>query len=115
MFSVTSLLAYRNRHPKTFLRCQSCKVDLPHPSTINAPLDIVLTHNERYPYHEQKTNKVVWTAKESEVPLHARYDCIVQRYPFFSVHLIKIPAVTRHFLAEVHKQWLYEQFGYPLQ
>jgi hypothetical protein len=114
MFSITLLSSYRNRHPKTFKRCQSCKVDLPHPQTIDPPLNIIMTHQERYEYFDSKKKETVWSPKEAEAPLHAQYDCIVKRYPFFSVHLIKIPTITRNQLTDAHRQWLNCQFGYPI-
>uniref|UniRef100_A0A914WYN3 SWIM-type domain-containing protein n=1 Tax=Plectus sambesii TaxID=2011161 RepID=A0A914WYN3_9BILA len=114
MFMITTLAAYRGRHKNTFRRCQACDVDLPAPGTVDAPLDIILSHKERYQYYDKKAKKMVWSPKEAEAPLHARYDCVAKRYPFFSYHLIKIPNVTRHHLKDIHKQWLNVQFGYPI-
>uniref|UniRef100_A0A914WK44 SWIM-type domain-containing protein n=1 Tax=Plectus sambesii TaxID=2011161 RepID=A0A914WK44_9BILA len=113
-FIITTLDAYRSRHKNTFCRCQACDIDLPAPRTVDAPLNIILSHQERYQYHDRKTKQLTWSAKEAEVPLHARFDCVVRRYPFFSYHLISIPGVTRTRLTDVHKQWLNVQFGYPV-
>uniref|UniRef100_A0A914VSH0 Uncharacterized protein n=1 Tax=Plectus sambesii TaxID=2011161 RepID=A0A914VSH0_9BILA len=44
MFMITTLAAYRGRHKNTFRRCQACDVDLPAPGTVDAPLDIILSH-----------------------------------------------------------------------
>ncbi len=51
---------------------------------------------------------------QREHMLHARYQCIKPRYPYFWNEMLKIPDEVKQSFTEKHKAHIYEMFGKPL-
>ncbi len=100
---------FRNRFPHSKTTCRFCSLEISKRDV--PPDDIVLVHWERYQFPDGNGNWS-WSAKKLRlVPIHFRYHCLVGRYPYVSVDLMKIQ--TGGQLCARSEKFAQEQFGLP--
>ncbi len=76
------------------------------------PENIAIVHGERYAFPTGPGGSCVTTGVsnvERRVTVHARYRCVVERYPYFRSYMLKIPIAD--LLEKEHWDHLWQQLG----
>ncbi len=76
------------------------------------PEDIAIVHAERYEFPTGPGRSWLTTGVsnvERRVTVHARYRCVVERYPYFRSYMLKIPIAD--ILEKEHWNHLWQQLG----
>ena len=92
--------------------CQTCKTGFIRRTKI-LPFDIVLGHEERWMYPDQK-DKTKWVPSATTTTKYycIRKNCIMQRFPYFNVSFLEVPPTTKENLQISHFKLLEEELGY---
>ena len=94
------------------LECRTCKTGFIRRTKI-LPFDIVLAHEERWIYPDQK-DKTKWVPSATTTTKYycIRKNCIMQRFPYLNVSFLEVPSTTKENLQISHFKLLEEELGY---
>ncbi len=108
-FILVKFKKFRERFPNSKTTCRFCSLEISKRDV--PPDDVVWVHWEKYQF-PGANGQWKWSTKQLRaVAIHFRYHCLVGRYPYVSVDLMKIEKGGK--LCARGEKFGQEQFGVP--
>ncbi|GMT36522.1 hypothetical protein PFISCL1PPCAC_27819, partial [Pristionchus fissidentatus] len=92
--------------------CVSCSYPIHLGATRGSVDDLHIRHAEKFCWTNKKGVREWSKDKTRIVLIHARYDCIVGRYPYASPRFFKVFDECAKTLTVVHKEWIRSSFAF---
>lgn len=105
------IITFLDDNPKA-TECRTCRTGFIRRTKI-IPFDIVLAHEERWMYPDQR-DKTKWlpSAKTTTKYYCVRKSCIMERFPYFNASFLVIPPEKKASLLRSHLNLLDKEFNY---
>ncbi len=101
-------------NPSSSRKCKACRVEFPTNLPPMSSENLIISHQEVWEFPD-KNGKKIWSSNTRQAFTHARYACVLERYPYYWERMAKVDQKVEYRLSAEQKKHIYQQLAISVE